>query len=48
VKADNEFLLAIASKLQEISENTVDLDTQSELDELIEILIDTTLHKSRL
>jgi hypothetical protein len=34
--ANNEFLSALANKLIEISENCIDIDTQSELNELIE------------
>lgn len=35
VRADNAFLTALINKLQEISDNTCDLNTQTELDELI-------------
>lgn len=34
--ADNQFLSALASKLIEITDNCIDVDTQSELNELIE------------
>ncbi len=38
--ADNQFLSALAYKLIEISENCIDVDTQSELNELIEKVTD--------
>ncbi|MBD1379071.1 hypothetical protein [Metabacillus arenae] len=34
--ADNQFLTALANKLMEMSENCIDVDTQLELNELIE------------
>lgn len=40
MRADNEFLIAMSNKLQEIADNTVDVYTQSELNELIEQLVD--------
>jgi hypothetical protein len=36
MRVDNEFLMALSNKLIEISENCVDVDTQSELNELID------------
>lgn len=33
---DKQLWLALAAKLQEIADNTVDMDTQQELNELIE------------
>lgn len=38
MKADNEFLIAIMGKLQEIADNTVDVDTQEELENFIEVI----------
>lgn len=38
--ADNQFLTALANKLITISESCIDVDTQSELDELVENIVD--------
>lgn len=38
--ADNQFLSALANKLIEISDNCIDVDTQSELNALIEKITD--------
>ena len=38
--ADNQFLTALSMKLTEISEECIDMDTKSELDELIEKIVD--------
>jgi len=38
VKADNEFLIALMGKLQEIADNTIDVDTQEELNDFIEVI----------
>jgi hypothetical protein len=37
--ADNEFLIDLSEKLFEISEKTIDVETQIELEDLAEILI---------
>jgi hypothetical protein len=37
--ADNEFLIGLANKLSEISENTIDTETQIELGDLAESLL---------
>lgn len=39
--ANSQFLTALANKLIEISENCIDVDTQSELDELIEKIVES-------
>ncbi|MED2748980.1 hypothetical protein P4278_12960 [Bacillus thuringiensis] len=36
MKASTDFLLALSAKLQEIADNTADLETAAELEELIE------------
>ncbi|WP_279538720.1 hypothetical protein [Bacillus sp. XF8] len=36
MKASVSFLLALSTKLQEIADNTVDVDTEMELNELID------------
>lgn len=41
MKADNEFLIALVGKLTEIQENTVDMDTHSELGELIDVTVES-------
>lgn len=41
MKADNEFLSALSSKLIEISDNCVDIDTQNELNEFIETIVES-------
>ncbi|GAV11476.1 hypothetical protein [Paenibacillus sp. NAIST15-1] len=41
MKADNAFLSALINKLQEISDNTCDLNTQTEIDELIEAAVNS-------
>lgn len=38
MRASNEFLIALMSKLTEIADNTVDADTQDELNHLIEAI----------
>lgn len=38
MRADNEFLIALVSKLTEIADNTVDIETQNELNELIDVI----------
>lgn len=35
---DKQLLLALASKLQEIADNCIDVDAQSELNELIDAI----------
>lgn len=37
--ADNELLIALQRKLQEIADKTADLDTRSELEEFIEVIV---------
>ncbi len=39
--ADNQFMQALANKLIEISEGCVDMDTKEELDNLIEVTLDS-------
>lgn len=39
-KVDKKLVLALASKLMEIAENTVDVDTRDELNTLAEQIID--------
>lgn len=41
MRADNEFLSALANKLTEISENCIDMDTQEELNDLIESIVES-------
>lgn len=41
MKADNEFLAAMANKLQEIADNSVDVDTQSELFDLVDVIVNS-------
>lgn len=38
MRADNELLIALMNKLTEIADNTVDIDTQNELYELIDVI----------
>jgi hypothetical protein len=38
MKADNEFLMAIAEKLQEIADNTSYLETKNKLNEFIDVI----------
>lgn len=38
MRADNEFLVALMGKLQEIADNTIDVDTQEELNNFIEVI----------
>lgn len=41
MRADNEFLIAIANKLNEIAEKTNDTETAYELDEFVQTIIDS-------
>lgn len=39
MKASNDFLIALANKLQEISNNTSDQNTKEELESFVEIIL---------
>lgn len=39
MKVPTDFLIALSAKLQEIADNTADLETAAELEELIEKII---------
>jgi hypothetical protein len=39
MKVDNEFLVAMADKLNEIAERTSDIETAHELDEFVQVII---------
>lgn len=39
--ADNQFLIALINKLEEIKNNTGDVDTEMELDGLITSIVDS-------
>jgi predicted house-cleaning noncanonical NTP pyrophosphatase (MazG superfamily) len=41
LRADNEFLIAMSNKLQEIADNTTDMETKRELDDLIEAIVES-------
>jgi hypothetical protein len=41
MKADNEFLIAVADKLNQIAERTNDIETAHELDEFVQVIIDS-------
>ncbi|WP_405169422.1 hypothetical protein [Paenibacillus sp. FSL H3-0286] len=41
MKADNEFLMVVADKLNEITERTNDIETAHELDEFVQVIIES-------
>ncbi|MFE6075623.1 hypothetical protein ACFVQB_14220 [Paenibacillus sp. NPDC057886] len=41
MRADNDFLVAMANKLNEIAEKTNDIETENELDELVQVIINS-------
>ncbi|MGK4040827.1 hypothetical protein AB0Y20_00900 [Heyndrickxia oleronia] len=41
MQADQNFLIALSNKLTEIADNCIDVDTQYELNELIEHIVDS-------
>ncbi|WP_186323947.1 hypothetical protein [Bacillus thuringiensis] len=40
MQASTDFLLALSTKLQEIADNTADLETAAELEELIDKIVE--------
>ncbi|MGG5739711.1 hypothetical protein [Bacillus cereus group sp. IBL03679] len=41
MRASTDFLLVLSTKLQEIADNTADMETESELNELIDKIIES-------
>lgn len=43
MRADNQFLFALAEKLREISSDCTDVETRDKLDELVDLTVETMI-----